>query len=37
MCIIIIKQKDKKISRETLKTSAKINPHGLGDYLVRYF
>lgn len=30
MCIIIIKQKDKKISRETLKTSAKINPHGLG-------
>ena len=30
MCIIIIKQKDKKISKETLKTSAKINPHGLG-------
>jgi gamma-glutamylaminecyclotransferase len=30
MCIIIIKQKDKKVSKETLKTSAKINPHGLG-------
>jgi len=30
MCVIIIKQKDKKIKKETLKTSAKINPHGLG-------
>ena len=30
MCVIIIKQKDKRIKKETLKTSAKINPHGLG-------
>jgi len=30
MCVIIIKQKENKISRETLKTCSKINPHGLG-------
>lgn len=31
MCIIIIKQKEKqKVSKEVLKTSSKINPHGLG-------
>jgi len=30
MCVIIIKQKDNKMSREIAKTSARINPHGLG-------
>lgn len=30
MCIIIIKQKGKDLSKETIKTSARINPHGLG-------
>ena len=30
MCIIIIKQKTQKISKETLRNSARINPHGLG-------
>ena len=30
MCIIIIKQKGKKVSKEVAKTSARINPHGLG-------
>ena len=31
MCIIIVKQKEKqKVSQEVLKTSSKINPHGLG-------
>jgi len=30
MCIIIIKQKGKALSKETIKTSARINPHGLG-------
>lgn len=30
MCIIIIKQQGLKVSAETLKTSARINPHGLG-------
>lgn len=30
MCIIIIKQKGKKVPQEVAKTSAKINPHGLG-------
>ena len=30
MCIIIIKQKSEKIPMERLKTSARINPHGLG-------
>lgn len=30
MCIIIIKQKGKDVPREVLKTSSKINPHGLG-------
>ena len=30
MCVIIIKQQGKKVSREIAKTSARINPHGLG-------
>lgn len=30
MCIIIIKQKGKSVSREILKNSSRINPHGLG-------
>jgi gamma-glutamylaminecyclotransferase len=30
MCIIIIKQEGKKVSNEIAKTSARINPHGLG-------
>lgn len=30
MCIIIIKQKGQDVPREILKTSARINPHGLG-------
>tara|TARA_R100001443_G_scaffold40029_1_gene53403 strand:+ start:781 stop:1938 length:1158 start_codon:yes stop_codon:yes gene_type:complete len=31
MCVIIIKQqKDKKVHKQTLKNSARINPHGLG-------
>lgn len=31
MCIIIIKQqKDKKVHKQTLKNSSRINPHGLG-------
>ena len=30
MCVIIVKQKDKPLSREVAKTSARINPHGLG-------
>jgi gamma-glutamylaminecyclotransferase len=30
MCVIIIKQQGLKVSAETLKTSARINPHGLG-------
>ena len=30
MCIIIIKQKGKVVPREILKTSSRINPHGLG-------
>lgn len=30
MCIIIIKKKGKKISSEVAKTSARMNPHGLG-------
>tara|TARA_R100001086_G_scaffold246557_1_gene178994 strand:+ start:971 stop:2065 length:1095 start_codon:yes stop_codon:yes gene_type:complete len=31
MCIIIIKQQnDKKVHKQTLKNSARINPHGLG-------
>jgi gamma-glutamylaminecyclotransferase len=30
MCIIIIKQKGKQVPQEVAKTSAKINPHGLG-------
>ena len=30
MCVIIIKQKGKPLSKETIKTSARINPHGLG-------
>lgn len=30
MCIIIIKQKNKVVPREVLKTSSRINPHGLG-------
>jgi len=30
MCVIIIKQKGKKVPQEVAKTSARINPHGLG-------
>jgi len=30
MCVIIIKQKEQVMSREIAKTSARINPHGLG-------
>lgn len=30
MCVIIIKKDGKTIPKETLKTSARINPHGLG-------
>lgn len=30
MCIIIIKKKDKQVKEETIKTAARINPHGLG-------
>jgi gamma-glutamylaminecyclotransferase len=30
MCVIIVKQKDKPLSREVAKTSARKNPHGLG-------
>lgn len=30
MCVIIVKQKNKPLSREVAKTSARINPHGLG-------
>ena len=30
MCVIIIKQKGKRIPREVAKTSSEINPHGLG-------
>lgn len=30
MCVIIIKQKDNIMSSEIAKTSARINPHGLG-------
>ena len=30
MCVIIIKQKGRDVPREVLKTSARINPHGLG-------
>tara|TARA_R100000541_G_scaffold18500_1_gene28293 strand:- start:853 stop:1782 length:930 start_codon:yes stop_codon:yes gene_type:complete len=30
MCVIIIKQKEQMMSREIAKTSARINPHGLG-------
>ena len=30
MCVIIIKQKKQMMSREIAKTSARINPHGLG-------
>ena len=30
MCVIIIKQKGKQMSKEVAKTSARINPHGLG-------
>lgn len=30
MCIIIVKQKTKKVSLSTLKNCSKINPHGLG-------
>tara|TARA_R110000868_G_scaffold800_3_gene5889 strand:+ start:2414 stop:3442 length:1029 start_codon:yes stop_codon:yes gene_type:complete len=30
MCVIIIKQKNKVLPREVAKTSARINPHGLG-------
>ena len=29
MCIIIVKQKGKKVSPQVLKTSSKINPHNL--------
>jgi predicted glutamine amidotransferase len=30
MCVIIIKQKKQMMPREVAKTSARINPHGLG-------
>ena len=30
MCVIIIKQTGKKVPQEVAKTSARINPHGLG-------
>jgi len=30
MCIIIVKQKEQTMSREIAKTSARLNPHGLG-------
>ena len=30
MCVIIIKQRGKKVAQEVAKTSARINPHGLG-------
>ena len=30
MCVIIIKQQGKNVSNEIAKTSARINPHGLG-------
>lgn len=30
MCVIIINQTGKQLSRTTLRTSSKINPHGLG-------
>ena len=30
MCIIIVKQKEQEMSREIVKTSARLNPHGLG-------
>jgi len=30
MCIIIIKQKGKQLAKDVAKTSARINPHGLG-------
>jgi gamma-glutamylcyclotransferase (GGCT)/AIG2-like uncharacterized protein YtfP len=30
MCVIIIKQKGKHVPQEVAKTSARINPHGLG-------
>lgn len=30
MCVIIIKQKGLKVTQEIVKTSARINPHGLG-------
>lgn len=30
MCVIIIKQAGKRVSQEVAKTSARINPHGLG-------
>ena len=30
MCVILIKQSDKQLSKTILRTSSKINPHGLG-------
>ena len=30
MCVIIVKQKEQEISKEIAKTSARLNPHGLG-------
>jgi gamma-glutamylcyclotransferase (GGCT)/AIG2-like uncharacterized protein YtfP len=30
MCVIIIKQKGNEVSQEVIKTSSRINPHGLG-------
>jgi predicted glutamine amidotransferase len=41
MCIIIIKKKGLRVSNDILKSSARINPHGLGivwldDYKVSY-
>lgn len=42
MCVIIIKDNDKRISADIIKSSARINPDGLGvvwldDYSVEYF
>ena len=42
MCVIIIKDNDQKISKDIIRSSARINPDGLGvvwldDYSVEYF
>ncbi len=30
MCVIIVKQKGKRLPHDVAKTSARLNPHGLG-------